>query len=140
MYTALGISDEVDKFAMKGNKKKKGRKLDEDYMVSVTFVLAFTALSHLLAPTAYIEANRGEGRPEGRSSHAADTKPQGAVQTLDPCQGALLPSVLRIYLTCLSTDHRGPICPPPTDATAWLQYHDEHPRRLHERLGHNISG
>ncbi|KZP33283.1 SET domain-containing protein [Athelia psychrophila] len=29
---ALGISDEVDKFALKGNKKKKGRKLDEDYM------------------------------------------------------------------------------------------------------------
>ncbi|KAF7978203.1 hypothetical protein HWV62_1426 [Athelia sp. TMB] len=28
---ALGISDEVDKFALKGNKKKKGRKLDEDY-------------------------------------------------------------------------------------------------------------
>lgn len=32
---ALGISDEVDKFALKGNKKKKGRKLDEDYMVSM---------------------------------------------------------------------------------------------------------
>ena len=35
MRAALGISDEVDKFALKGNKKKKGRKLDEDYTVSI---------------------------------------------------------------------------------------------------------
>lgn len=29
---ALGITDEVEKLGLKGNKKKKGRKLDEDYM------------------------------------------------------------------------------------------------------------
>ena len=30
---ALGISDEVELLGLKGSKKKKGRKLDEDYMV-----------------------------------------------------------------------------------------------------------
>jgi hypothetical protein len=29
----LGITDEVEKLALKGTKKKKGKKLDEDYMV-----------------------------------------------------------------------------------------------------------
>lgn len=29
---ALGISDEVDEFGLKGSKKKRGRKLDEDYV------------------------------------------------------------------------------------------------------------
>jgi hypothetical protein len=32
--TALGISDEVEMFGLKGNKKKKGKKLDEDWVVS----------------------------------------------------------------------------------------------------------
>ena len=31
--TALGITDEVEKLGLKGNKKKKSKKLDEDYMV-----------------------------------------------------------------------------------------------------------
>lgn len=31
--TALGITDEVEKFGLKGTKKKKGRKLDEDFVV-----------------------------------------------------------------------------------------------------------
>ena len=29
---ALGISDEVDMFGLKGSKKRKGKKLDEDYV------------------------------------------------------------------------------------------------------------
>jgi len=29
--TALGITDEVEKLGLKGGKKKKGKKLDEDY-------------------------------------------------------------------------------------------------------------
>jgi hypothetical protein len=33
-YTALGIADEVERLGLKGSKKKKGKKLDEDYMVS----------------------------------------------------------------------------------------------------------
>ena len=30
---ALGISDEVDRLGLKGSKKKKGKKLDEDFVV-----------------------------------------------------------------------------------------------------------
>ena len=31
---ALGISDEVEMYGLKGSKKKKSKKLDEDYVVS----------------------------------------------------------------------------------------------------------
>lgn len=31
---ALGITDEVEMLGLKGNKKKKGKKLDEDFIVS----------------------------------------------------------------------------------------------------------
>ena len=33
---ALGISDEVDRLGLKGSKKKKSKKLDEDWMVTIT--------------------------------------------------------------------------------------------------------
>lgn len=32
---ALGITDEVEKLGLKGNKRKKSKKLDEDFMVRV---------------------------------------------------------------------------------------------------------
>jgi hypothetical protein len=32
---ALGIADEVDRLGLKGSKKKKSKKLDEDWMVIV---------------------------------------------------------------------------------------------------------
>ena len=37
---ALGISDEVEKLGLKGNKKRRGKKLDEDYMV-LSYALIF---------------------------------------------------------------------------------------------------
>jgi [histone H3]-lysine36 N-trimethyltransferase len=36
---ALGIADEVERLGLKGNRRKKGKKLDEDFNVSITFVL-----------------------------------------------------------------------------------------------------
>lgn len=33
---ALGIADEVDRLGLKGSKKKRSKKLDEDWMVIVT--------------------------------------------------------------------------------------------------------
>jgi hypothetical protein len=34
IFSALGISDEVERYGLKGNKKKKSKQLDEDYVVS----------------------------------------------------------------------------------------------------------
>lgn len=42
---ALGITDEVEKLGLKGNKKKKGRKLDEDYMVCLAIVPSLLSLT-----------------------------------------------------------------------------------------------
>jgi hypothetical protein len=39
--SALGLTDEVERFGLKGNKKKKGKKLDEDYMVWPTSTCAY---------------------------------------------------------------------------------------------------
>ena len=33
MFVALGISEEVEQLGLKGSKKKKSKKLDEDYLV-----------------------------------------------------------------------------------------------------------
>jgi hypothetical protein len=35
LVAALGIADEVDRLGLKGSKKKKSKKLDEDWMVIV---------------------------------------------------------------------------------------------------------
>jgi hypothetical protein len=35
LVAALGIADEVDRLGLKGSKKKKSKKLDEDWMVFV---------------------------------------------------------------------------------------------------------
>lgn len=35
LVAALGIADEVDRLGLKGSKKKKSKKLDEDWMVMV---------------------------------------------------------------------------------------------------------
>lgn len=36
---ALGIADEVERLGLKGNRRKKGKKLDEDFNVSATSLL-----------------------------------------------------------------------------------------------------
>ena len=38
IFPALGITDEVEILGLKGNKKKKGKKLDEDWVVSPYFL------------------------------------------------------------------------------------------------------
>ena len=35
LVAALGIADEVDRLGLKGSKKKKSKKLDEDWMVII---------------------------------------------------------------------------------------------------------
>jgi [histone H3]-lysine36 N-trimethyltransferase len=40
-FAALGISEEVDRLGLKGSKKKKSKKLDEDWMVSAPADSAF---------------------------------------------------------------------------------------------------
>lgn len=41
---ALGIADEVDRLGLKGSKKKKGKKLDEDFVVCCWICLFGCAL------------------------------------------------------------------------------------------------
>jgi hypothetical protein len=40
LVSALGIADEVDRLGLKGSKKKKSKKLDEDWMVRVAYHLS----------------------------------------------------------------------------------------------------
>lgn len=39
LFSALGITEDVEKYSLKGTKRKKGKKLDEDYLV-----IAFTSI------------------------------------------------------------------------------------------------
>lgn len=43
--TALGIADEVEQFGLKGNKRRKGKKLGEDFMVGSASLFLFLLAS-----------------------------------------------------------------------------------------------
>ena len=43
----MGITEEVEQFGLKGNKKKRGKKLDEDFIVSVFDIRASCAVAVL---------------------------------------------------------------------------------------------
>ena len=46
VYVALGITDEVEMYGLKGSKKKKGKKLDEDFIVR-RLILLYAFVSRL---------------------------------------------------------------------------------------------
>ena len=45
-YLALGIAEEVEQLGLKGSKKKKSKKLDEDYLVNLSLCQTLFSLSH----------------------------------------------------------------------------------------------
>lgn len=65
--TALGIHDEVDALEMKGNKKKKSRKLDEDFIVRFYLDSAVRRADQV----ACASTHAGRGGAEGFHRHAA---------------------------------------------------------------------
>jgi len=79
---ALGISDEVDRLGLKGSKKKKSKKLDEDWMVIVAANSLLWASTKRQAFTANTQAIGSQGGAKSYSSYATNPEPQG------PCQVA----------------------------------------------------
>jgi hypothetical protein len=50
LTTALGITEDVEKYSLRGTRRKKGKKLDEDYLVSIQYMDRTPILtSHVLA-------------------------------------------------------------------------------------------
>lgn len=135
-YLALGITDEVEMLGLKGSKKKKGRKLDEDYMVRAG---CFTWSSNVLrgfVSTAGSQAHGRERRSQSCPSNASNSEPQGLSQTIDPCQGSLFPTFDRYFYQLFwgrSLVNRGSICLASIDASAWIQSHDQYIGRLRKR-------
>lgn len=85
--SALGITDEVEQLGLKGNKKKKGKKLDEDYVVglSVKWGISGPMLKHHLADSS---TTLGERCPQSRSSDSSNSESQGSTQAPIAHQGA----------------------------------------------------
>ncbi len=83
LLAALGIADEVDRLGLKGSKKKKSKKLDEDWMVIVVggfpYIQALIC-GHFIANS---QAPGSQGGAKSYPSHATNSEPQG------PCQVAL---------------------------------------------------
>ena len=75
---ALGITDEVEMYGLKGSKKKKGKKLDEDFIVRLpSFLRGHPADIDLRVIPAGSQAHRSQGRAEGRVGDASDAKQEG---------------------------------------------------------------
>lgn len=74
---ALGIADEVEQLGLKGSKKRKGKKLDEDFIVRAISRVR-SASSQISSCPAGPQASSYEGCAEGRTSYASDTKPKSS--------------------------------------------------------------
>lgn len=48
VVVALGISEEVEQLGLKGSKKKKSKKLDEDYLVRYHHIIGYRCFLTLL--------------------------------------------------------------------------------------------
>jgi hypothetical protein len=72
---ALGITDEVEALQLKGNKKKKAKKLDEDFIVS-SISCTKGEISELCI-SAGDEAHHHQRGPQGCPGHEADDKQKG---------------------------------------------------------------
>ena len=87
------IADVVCVYALKGS-KKKGNKLDEDFLVRLlSFLRGHPADIDLHAIPAGSQAHRSQGRAEGRVGDASDAKQEGLSQTVDAHQGVFLGTV-----------------------------------------------
>jgi len=90
LVSALGIADEVDRLGLKGSKKKKSKKLDEDWMVSVASDHLLYASSERLVFTAHPQTIGSQRGAKGHSSYAADPEPQGPCQVTHSDKGQTL--------------------------------------------------
>ena len=85
LVAALGISDEVDRLGLKGSKKKRSKKLDEDWMVIAADFLFCPSTENQF--TANSQASGSKGGTKGYPSHAANSESQGSCQVAYPDQG-----------------------------------------------------
>lgn len=95
---ALGITDEVEKLGLKGNKKKKSKKLDEDFMVLLNAFQSEILLTRCLANS---QTTRREGCSKSYPGDSANVKSEGAIQTTDSNKG---------WLSCFSLLHSYRLC------------------------------
>ena len=85
LLVALGIADEVEQLGLKGSKKRKGKKLDEDFVVCFYPPCWVDYRAHgafIAGPQAFDV----EGRAKGCAGHATDPEPQGTAEAVNPCQ------------------------------------------------------
>ena len=80
LVAALGIADEVDRLGLKGNKKKKSKNLDEDWMVIIAPTSLSCAGTERHAFIANTQAIGSQGGAKGYSSYATNSEPQGSCQ------------------------------------------------------------
>ena len=88
--SALGIADEVDRLGLKGSKKKKSKKLDEDWMVGVASDHRSRASTERPVFTAHTQAIDSQRGAKGHSSYAADPEPQGPCKVTHSDKGQTL--------------------------------------------------
>lgn len=85
---ALGITDEVEKLGLKGSKKRRGKQLDEDYMVLSHALILHPVSNHRHFLTARTQTSGREGYSKGRTGSPADAEQESAFQAPYSNKGA----------------------------------------------------
>lgn len=131
LRAALGIADEVDRLGLKGSKKKRSKKLDEDWMVliadnscSYASAEARIFLQPILKPLALKEV------PKVIQAMRQTQSRKVLVKLLTRIKVGLSGDHLRLPLKFYHLDVRRSVCSPPNDAVTRVQSHDEYHGRL----------
>ena len=76
----------MELLGLKGSKKRKGKKLDEDFIVSRSCKIFLKTL--LIRATARLETTAPARRSEGGPGYAPDAEQEGSDEVADAHQGA----------------------------------------------------
>ena len=134
VYAALGMTEDVELLSLKGTKKKRGKKLDEDFEVWHRSLWGLHSLSHWTLPcSACPEAIGGEGCSKSDSSHSANFQSKAVNKTAYTHQGLYFILVTHLFLTSLPLAYRGPAGSTSVDALAWVWFNEFAIGRLYNR-------
>ena len=137
MFVALGISEEVEQLGLKGSKKKKSKKLDEDYLVRSDHFIGYAFFLTLFnQPT--LKPLVEKDVPKVVQAMRQTQSRKVLLKLLTRVKVRHSPTFLQSFahqLSLLSADHHGSVCIAPDHAVAWFQCHDQRSGRLQRRHG-----
>ena len=122
---ALGITEEVEKLGLKGSKKKKGKKLDEDFIVSLASAVHHMLLNSIPQPD--LKPIFFKDIPKVVQAMRQTQSRKVLVKLLTRIKVRSAATYSNAQLTVIAADRRH-ASSAPNHAITRVQCHDKHPR------------